>query len=101
MNALVNTLEKTTNKETTLSLPIQLKATLPLSAKLAQQISQHRQTVQNILNGTDKRLMVITGPCSIHDPVAVLEYAEKLIELQAQVSDQIFLVMRAYIEKPR
>ena len=101
MNALVNTLEKTTNKETTLSLPIQLKAALPLSAKLAQQISQHRQTVQNILNGTDKRLMVITGPCSIHDPVAVLEYAEKLIELQAQVSDQIFLVMRAYIEKPR
>ena len=61
MNALVNTLEKTTNKETTLSLPIQLKAALPLSAKLAQQISQHRQTVQNILNGTDKRLMVITG----------------------------------------
>ena len=101
MNALVNTLEKTTNKETTLSLPIQLKAALPLSAKLAQQISQHRQTVQNILNGTDKRLMVITGPCSIHDPVAVLEYAEKLLELQAQVSDQIFLVMRAYIEKPR
>ena len=101
MNALVNTLEKTTNKETTLSLPIQLKAALPLSAKLVQQISQHRQTVQNILNGTDKRLMVITGPCSIHDPVAVLEYAEKLIELQAQVSDQIFLVMRAYIEKPR
>lgn len=101
MNALINTLEKTTNKETTLSLPIQLKAALPLSAKLAQQISQHRQTVQNILNGTDKRLMVITGPCSIHDPVAVLEYAEKLIELQAQVSDQIFLVMRAYIEKPR
>lgn len=101
MNALVNTLEKTTNKETTLSLPIQLKAALPLSAKLVQQISQHRQTVQNILNGTDKRLMVITGPCSIHDPVAVLEYAEKLLKLQAQVSDQIFLVMRAYIEKPR
>ena len=101
MNALVTTLEKTINKETTLSLPTELKAALPLSAKLAQQISEHRQTVQNILDGKDKRLMVITGPCSIHDPIAVLEYAEKLLELQAQVSDQIFLVMRAYIEKPR
>ena len=45
--------------------------------------------------------MVITGPCSIHDPQAALEYAEKLKQLQSQVSDQIFLVMRAYIEKPR
>lgn len=101
MNALVNTLEKTTNKETTLSLPTELKAALPLSAKLVHQISEQRQTIQNILNGKDKRLMVITGPCSIHDPISALEYAEKLLKLQAQVSDQIFLVMRAYIEKPR
>lgn len=101
MNALVNTLEKATNKETTLSLPTELKAALPLSAKLVHQISEQRQTIQNILNGKDKRLMVITGPCSIHDPISALEYAEKLLKLQAQVSDQIFLVMRAYIEKPR
>lgn len=101
MNALVNTLEKTTNKETTLSLPTELKAALPLSAKLVHQISEQRQTIQNILNGKDKRLMVITGPCSIHDPISAFEYAENLLKLQAQVSDQIFLVMRAYIEKPR
>ena len=44
--------------------------------------------------------MVITGPCSIHDEASALEYAEKLKQLQEQVSDQIFLVMRAYIEKP-
>lgn len=101
MNALVNTLEKPKTKETTLSLPSALKAALPLSAKLAKQISEQRQTIENILSGKDKRLMVITGPCSIHDPIAALEYAEKLLELQKQVSDQIFLVMRTYIEKPR
>lgn len=103
MNALNTALQQTqtTAKETTLSLPHQLKAQLPLSAKLAQQIAEQRQTIQNILDGKDHRLMVVTGPCSIHDPISALEYAEKLQQLQSQVSDQIFLVMRAYIEKPR
>ncbi|ANF81806.1 3-deoxy-7-phosphoheptulonate synthase [Acinetobacter sp. NCu2D-2] len=87
--------------ETLLTLPHQLKAQLPLSNALQIQISQHRQTIQNILDGTDHRLMVITGPCSIHDEQSALEYAEKLKKLQDQVADQIFLVMRAYIEKPR
>ncbi|OAL79260.1 phospho-2-dehydro-3-deoxyheptonate aldolase [Acinetobacter sp. SFB] len=103
MNALNTALQQTqtTAKETILSLPHQLKAQLPLSAKLAQQIAEQRQTIQNILDGKDHRLMVVTGPCSIHDPISALEYAEKLQQLQSQVSDQIFLVMRAYIEKPR
>ena len=103
MNALNTALQQTqtTAKETTLSLPHQLKAQFPLSAKLAQQIAEQRQTIQNILDGKDHRLMVVTGPCSIHDPISALEYAEKLQQLQSQVSDQIFLVMRAYIEKPR
>ena len=103
MNALNTALQQrqTTAKETILSLPHQLKAQLPLSAKLAQQIAEQRQTIQNILDGKDHRLMVVTGPCSIHDPVSALEYAEKLQQLQSQVSDQVFLVMRAYIEKPR
>lgn len=103
MNALNTALQHTqmTTKETILSLPQQLKAQLPLSHQLAQQIAEHRQTVQNILEGKDHRLMVVTGPCSIHDPIAVLEYAQKLQQLQSKVSDQIFLVMRTYIEKPR
>ena len=103
MNALntVLTQPHTHSKESILSLPSQLKAQYPLSATLAQQISKHRQTIQNILSGHDHRLMVITGPCSIHDPIAVLEYADRLQQLQEQVKDQIFLVMRAYIEKPR
>lgn len=102
MNALNTALQQQTNNtEISLSLPHQLKAQLPLSSALKQQIVQHRQIIQNILAGTDPRLLVITGPCSIHDPQAALEYAEKLKQLQSQVSDQIFLVMRAYIEKPR
>ncbi|CAB1221768.1 3-deoxy-7-phosphoheptulonate synthase [Acinetobacter bouvetii] len=103
MNALNTALQhnQTTAKETILSLPHQLKAQLPLSARLAEQIAEQRQTIQNILAGKDHRLMVITGPCSIHDPVSALEYAQKLQQLQSQVEDQIFLVMRAYIEKPR
>lgn len=68
---------------------------------MVQQIAEHRQTIQNILEGQDHRLLVITGPCSIHDTQSALDYAEKLKQLQATVSDQIFLVMRAYIEKPR
>ena len=62
------------------------------------QIAEHRQTIENILSGQDSRLLVITGPCSIHDPVSALDYASRLIELQQQVKDQILLVMRAYIE---
>ena len=103
MNALVNTLEQTSNtdSETVLSLPKQLKEKYVLSATLTEQVAQQRQIIKNILEGKDKRLMVVAGPCSIHDPIAAVEYAEKLLELQKQVSDQIFIVMRAYIEKPR
>lgn len=103
MNALNTALQVTASAkpETVLSSPVQLKAQLPLSAQLALQVAQHRQTIQRILSGQDQRLMVIAGPCSIHDPIAVLEYADRLQQLQQHVQDQIFLVMRAYIEKPR
>lgn len=102
MNALNITLQQQINNtEISLILPYQLKGQLPLSSALKQQVAQHRQIIQNILAGTDPRLLVIAGPCSIHDSQAALEYAEKLKQLQSQVSDQIFLVMRAYIEKPR
>ena len=87
--------------ETILALPQQLKQQLPLSPQSAAQVAEQRQIIQNILEGKDHCLMVITGPCSIHDEASALEYAEKLKQLQEQVSDQIFLVMRAYIEKPR
>mgnify|MGYP002661135179 FL=1 len=87
--------------ESILILPQQLKQQLPLSPQLASQVAEHRQIIQNILEGKDHRLMVVTGPCSIHDEASALDYAEKLKQLQSQLSDQILLVMRAYIEKPR
>ncbi|MBE9402317.1 3-deoxy-7-phosphoheptulonate synthase [Acinetobacter albensis] len=102
MNALNTALQHIqTTKETILSLPHQLKAQLPLSSTLAHQINAQRQTIQNILDGHDSRLMIVTGPCSIHDPIAALDYAKNLQQLQSTVADQIFFVMRTYIEKPR
>ena len=81
--------------------PVQLKQQLPLSPALATQVTQHRQAVKNILDGHDPRLLVVVGPCSLHDPRSALEYAERLAELSRQVDDQLLLVMRAYVEKPR
>ncbi|AWL28717.1 3-deoxy-7-phosphoheptulonate synthase [Acinetobacter defluvii] len=101
MNMLNQALQQTSKVETQLSTPIQLKQQFPLSHSFAMQIAEHRQTIQNILAGKDQRLLVITGPCSLHDPISAIEYAQKLKHLQSLVSDQIFLVMRTYIEKPR
>ena len=80
---------------------LELKMRLPLDAALAEQVAAHRRAVRAILEGEDSRLLVIVGPCSIHDPRSALEYAERLAGLAAQVSDQMLLVMRAYVEKPR
>lgn len=81
--------------------PTVLRERLPVDAQLAAQIQAHRQTVRDILNGTDDRLLVITGPCSLHDPKSALEYGHRLSELSRQLDDKVFLVMRAYVEKPR
>lgn len=80
---------------------LQLKTQLPLDAALTEQVAAHRRAVRAILNGEDSRLLVVVGPCSIHDPQSALEYADRLADLAAEVSDQMLLVMRAYIEKPR
>ncbi|MFJ2462647.1 3-deoxy-7-phosphoheptulonate synthase [Pseudomonas sp. NPDC087615] len=91
------------NEALTLRLPssLQLKQQLPLSNALSRQVAAHRQAVRAILNGEDQRLLVIVGPCSIHDPESALEYAGKLARLAENVSDEMLLVMRAYVEKPR
>jgi 3-deoxy-7-phosphoheptulonate synthase len=60
-----------------------------------------RAQVEAILNGTDNRLFVIAGPCSIHDETAALEYGSRLAELAERLSDRLFIVMRVYFEKPR
>jgi 3-deoxy-7-phosphoheptulonate synthase len=64
-------------------------------------ISQTRQTIHNIMVGTDDRLLVVMGPCSIHDPVSALEYAKKLLAQRAKYAGTLEIVMRVYFEKPR
>lgn len=81
--------------------PLQLREQLPLSLGLAAQVEYHRQAIRSILNGEDNRLLVVVGPCSIHDPQAALEYAERLAAMAERVGDKMLLVMRMYIEKPR
>ena len=78
MNALNIALQQNQSQEIELSLPHDLKRKYSLNHTLAIQIAEQRQTIQNILNGHDHRLLVIAGPCSIHDEKSALEYAEKL-----------------------
>ncbi len=85
----------------TLITPAELKADLPLSKAASQTVLQGRATVRNILDGNDKRLFVVIGPCSIHDPKAAHEYADRLKVLSEKVKDTLYLVMRVYFEKPR
>jgi 3-deoxy-7-phosphoheptulonate synthase len=81
--------------------PDEVKARLPLSESAAGSVLRGRQAVEDILEGKDHRLFVIVGPCSIHDPVAGLEYARRLRDLASEVSETLYLVMRVYFEKPR
>jgi len=78
-----------------------LRQRLPLSDALAARIRNDRDAIRAVLDGHDPRLLVVVGPCSLHDPVAALEYAERLAALVHEVSDQLLLVMRTYVEKPR
>lgn len=84
-----------------LPTPAQLRERLPLASPLAEAIGVHRDQIRRVLSGADDRLLVVVGPCSIHDPDAAMEYAERLSGLSRQVEDQLLLVMRAYVEKPR
>ena len=81
--------------------PAEIKAQAPMTDKAAQVVKAGRSAIRKILRGEDKRILVITGPCSIHDPKAAIEYAQKLARLQEDVSYKLCLVMRAYFEKPR
>ena len=89
------------NEVKELIAPEELLAELPVSEKVSQVVSHARQTIHNILQGEDDRLLVVVGPCSIHDPAAALEYARRLKKLSDQLADDIFIVMRVYFEKPR
>ncbi|NYS61411.1 3-deoxy-7-phosphoheptulonate synthase [Vreelandella salicampi] len=81
--------------------PDALKKTVPLTEKAEHSVIEGRQTIQNILDGKDPRLLVVVGPCSIHDVDAAMDYARRLRELADNVSDSLYIVMRVYFEKPR
>ena len=74
---------------------------LPISEQASELVAQTRQQIANILHGKDNRLLVIIGPCSIHDPQAALEYAQRLLPLRQKYAKELLIVMRAYFEKPR
>jgi 3-deoxy-7-phosphoheptulonate synthase len=81
--------------------PAELKREIPLTDKARQTVSEGRQVIENILAGKDHRVLVVVGPCSIHDLDAAHEYAHRLKKLADKVSDSLYIVMRVYFEKPR
>ncbi len=81
--------------------PQKLQAALPLSQKSRDTVAGGRRAIRAILDGKDDRLFLVVGPCSIHDPRAALEYAERLRALAEQVKDRFLIAMRVYFEKPR
>jgi 3-deoxy-7-phosphoheptulonate synthase len=81
--------------------PAELKRQLPLSAAAARTVTSARNAIRTVLQGEDRRMLVVVGPCSIHDPEAALDYARRLQRLHVELGGQLLIVMRAYLEKPR
>jgi 3-deoxy-7-phosphoheptulonate synthase len=81
--------------------PAALLDELPLRAAEAKTVETSRTEVRAVLDGSDDRLLAIVGPCSVHDPKAALEYAQRLSALRDRLSDNLLIVMRVYFEKPR
>ena len=84
-----------------LSTPEQVMREIPRTLTATRVVSAARNAIHAILNGSDDRLLVIVGPCSVHDPVAAVEYATRLAALRERLSDRLEIVMRVYFEKPR
>ncbi len=88
-------------RRTSIITPDQLREEFPMTEKATQTVQQSRKEIVNILNGSDDRLLVVTGPCSIISERQALKYGELLSGLQAKVQQTVKLVMRVYFEKPR
>jgi len=85
----------------TLLSPSQLHEDIPASAQAMHTVSAARVALGDVLSGRDARLLVVVGPCSIHDTVAAMDYARRLKALADELQDQLLIVMRVYFEKPR
>ncbi|MDY0189548.1 MAG: 3-deoxy-7-phosphoheptulonate synthase [Desulfuromonas sp.] len=81
--------------------PAELKQVFPLSKDSADFVTKARNQIQDVIHNRDSRLMVVVGPCSIHNQAEALDYAMRLSQLSKELSDQLVLVMRVYFEKPR
>ena len=81
--------------------PVQLHKDCPVTEAMSKLIFDTRTAIHNILEGRDDRLLVVIGPCSVHDPAAALEYAQHLQTIRKELSDDLLVVMRVYFEKPR
>lgn len=81
--------------------PRQIKIRLALSERGTQTVFESRRVIRSIISRDDPRLLVVVGPCSVHDTTAALEYAERLRELHMRLRERLFIVMRVYMEKPR
>jgi 3-deoxy-7-phosphoheptulonate synthase len=81
--------------------PAALLDELPLGDKAAGTVERSRTEIRAVLAGEDDRLLMIAGPCSVHDPVAALDYAGRLAALRDELADSLLVVMRVYFEKPR
>ena len=92
---------KNIESESVITSPIDLKKIISVSEQGKENILSSRKTVEDIFLGNDERLIVILGPCSIHDIKAAKEYALKLQSLQKEVEKSIYIIMRVYFEKPR
>jgi len=84
-----------------LPAPAAMKEMIPASEAAKQTVISARRTIQAILDGKDQRFLVLIGPCSIHDPKAAIEYADRLNDLRKRFEDKLYIVMRVYFEKPR
>ncbi|MCE2571638.1 3-deoxy-7-phosphoheptulonate synthase [Motilimonas eburnea] len=93
--------ELRTEKQDFLITPAELNDDRPLSDAAAGVVTRARREVEAIISGEDKRLLVVVGPCSIHDPNAGIEYAKRLVKLKDELGDDLCIVMRTYFEKPR
>lgn len=86
---------------TRLITPSQIKEQLPANSEQLRLVTKTREEARAIIRGEDDRLLVIVGPCSIHDPASAMEYAKRLATLSRELEDRFLLVMRVYFEKPR
>jgi len=89
------------DKTTEVASPAEIHTAFPITEKAAETIYKARQSIHSMLNGKDDRLLVITGPCSVHDLKAAQDYANRLQELNAELKDDLLIIMRVYFEKPR